>query len=81
MLSMFPSTYIARHVGLFQRLHGELPLTADELENVFDTLDADGNGYLTLEEFSTGFSELSPSSNVYIYDDSHIYLFDDSYII
>ncbi|XP_012688537.2 EF-hand calcium-binding domain-containing protein 4B [Clupea harengus] len=40
-----------------QRLHGELPLSADELENVFDTLDADGNGYLTLDEFSSGFSE------------------------
>ncbi|XP_041110275.1 EF-hand calcium-binding domain-containing protein 4B [Polyodon spathula] len=40
-----------------QRLHGELPLSADELENVFDTLDADGNGFLTLEEFTTGFSE------------------------
>ncbi|XP_041114045.1 EF-hand calcium-binding domain-containing protein 4B-like isoform X2 [Polyodon spathula] len=40
-----------------QRLHGELPLSADELENVFDMLDADGNGYLTLEEFTTGFSE------------------------
>uniref|UniRef100_A0A8C9VUH7 Calcium release activated channel regulator 2A n=1 Tax=Scleropages formosus TaxID=113540 RepID=A0A8C9VUH7_SCLFO len=40
-----------------QRLYGELPLSADELENVFDTLDADGNGYLTLEEFSSGFSE------------------------
>ncbi|KPP56721.1 hypothetical protein Z043_125631 [Scleropages formosus] len=39
-----------------QRLYGELPLSADELENVFDTLDADGNGYLTLEEFSSGFS-------------------------
>uniref|UniRef100_W5NJL9 Calcium release activated channel regulator 2A n=1 Tax=Lepisosteus oculatus TaxID=7918 RepID=W5NJL9_LEPOC len=40
-----------------QRLHGELPLSPEELENVFDTLDADGNGYLTLEEFTTGFSE------------------------
>ncbi|XP_075715957.1 EF-hand calcium-binding domain-containing protein 4B [Rhinoderma darwinii] len=39
-----------------QRLHGELPLSLDELENVFDTLDSDGNGYLTLEEFTTGFS-------------------------
>lgn len=39
-----------------QRLHGELPLSADELENVFDTLDLDGNGYLTLDEFSSGFS-------------------------
>ncbi|KAM4618189.1 EF-hand calcium-binding domain-containing protein 4B [Polymixia lowei] len=40
-----------------QRLNGELPLSADELENVFDTLDSDGNGYLTLDEFSSGFSE------------------------
>uniref|UniRef100_A0A6I8S6G1 EF-hand domain-containing protein n=1 Tax=Xenopus tropicalis TaxID=8364 RepID=A0A6I8S6G1_XENTR len=40
-----------------QRLHGELPLSLDELEKVFDTLDADGNGYLTLEEFTTGFSQ------------------------
>ncbi|XP_054633214.1 EF-hand calcium-binding domain-containing protein 4B isoform X2 [Dunckerocampus dactyliophorus] len=40
-----------------QRLYGELPLNADELEKVFDTLDSDSNGYLTLDEFSTGFSE------------------------
>ncbi|XP_044213244.1 EF-hand calcium-binding domain-containing protein 4B isoform X1 [Thunnus albacares] len=40
-----------------QRLNGELPLSAEELENVFDTLDSDSNGYLTLDEFSSGFSE------------------------
>ncbi|KAK2847965.1 hypothetical protein Q7C36_009647 [Tachysurus vachellii] len=40
-----------------QRLLGELPFSAEELENVFDTLDADGNGYLTPDEFSSGFSE------------------------
>ncbi|XP_002667614.6 EF-hand calcium-binding domain-containing protein 4B [Danio rerio] len=40
-----------------QRLNGELPLSADDLENVFDSLDADANGYLTFEEFSSGFSE------------------------
>lgn len=40
-----------------QRLHRELPLSAEELENVFDTLDTDGNGYLTFDEFSSGFSE------------------------
>ncbi|KAI3371576.1 hypothetical protein L3Q82_024140, partial [Scortum barcoo] len=40
-----------------QRLNGGLPLSAEELENVFDTLDSDGNGYLTLDEFSSGFSE------------------------
>ncbi|XP_029379364.1 ras and EF-hand domain-containing protein homolog isoform X2 [Echeneis naucrates] len=40
-----------------QRLNSELPLSAEELENVFDTLDSDRNGYLTLNEFSSGFSE------------------------
>ncbi|XP_037306440.2 EF-hand calcium-binding domain-containing protein 4B [Pungitius pungitius] len=40
-----------------QRLTAELPLSAEELENVFVTLDSDGNGYLTLNEFSSGFSE------------------------
>uniref|UniRef100_A0A8C6SI53 Calcium release activated channel regulator 2A n=1 Tax=Neogobius melanostomus TaxID=47308 RepID=A0A8C6SI53_9GOBI len=40
-----------------QRLNCELSLSAEEMENVFDTLDSDGNGYLTLEEFSSGFSE------------------------
>ncbi|KAJ8002895.1 hypothetical protein DPEC_G00163710 [Dallia pectoralis] len=40
-----------------QRLHGEFPFSAEDLENVFTTLDSDGNGYLTLEEFSSGFSE------------------------
>ncbi|XP_016100441.1 EF-hand calcium-binding domain-containing protein 4B-like [Sinocyclocheilus grahami] len=38
------------------RLHKELPLTTEELENVFDSLDLDKNAYLTLEEFSSGFS-------------------------
>lgn len=39
-----------------QRLNGGLPLSAEELENVFETLDSDGNGFLTLHEFSSGFS-------------------------
>ncbi|XP_059366453.1 EF-hand calcium-binding domain-containing protein 4B-like [Carassius carassius] len=39
------------------RLHKKLPLTTEELENVFDSLDLDNNGYLTLEEFSSGFSD------------------------
>ncbi|XP_009298523.1 EF-hand calcium-binding domain-containing protein 4B [Danio rerio] len=39
-----------------RRLHKELPLTAEELENVFDSLDVDKNGFLTLGKFSSGFS-------------------------
>ncbi|XP_016419618.1 EF-hand calcium-binding domain-containing protein 4B-like, partial [Sinocyclocheilus rhinocerous] len=39
-----------------RRLHEELPLTTEELESVFDSLDLDKNGYLTLGEFSSGFS-------------------------
>ncbi|XP_072706943.1 EF-hand calcium-binding domain-containing protein 4B [Ciconia boyciana] len=39
-----------------QRLYPELPLSLEELEKVFVTLDADGNGSLTPKEFITGFS-------------------------
>lgn len=45
-----------------QRLHRELPLSAEELEDVFDSLDAGRNGYLTLEAFSSGFSRCRSSS-------------------
>ena len=38
-----------------QRLKDELPLGPDQLENVFDALDQDANGYLTLDEFTRGF--------------------------
>jgi hypothetical protein len=38
-----------------QRLTSELPLTADQLEDVFDSLGGDGNGFLTLYEFTDGF--------------------------
>ena len=39
-----------------QRLHEELPeLTPDQLEEVFDSLDSDKNGFLTMEEFVRGF--------------------------
>ncbi|KAM3924407.1 EF-hand calcium-binding domain-containing protein 4B [Leptodactylus fuscus] len=54
-----------------QRLHGELPLSLDELEKVFDTLDSDGNGYLTLEEFTTGFSHFLHGEDTQVKDMSH----------
>lgn len=39
-----------------QKLQRELSLSPQEVEKVFDSLDADKNGFLTLEEFTTGFS-------------------------
>ena len=38
-----------------RRLETELPLSAEQLEQVFDSLDANGNGYLTKSEFASGF--------------------------
>ena len=40
-----------------QRLQTELPLSPEQLESVFDSLDDDGNSFLTLEEFTGGFGE------------------------
>ncbi|KAL4225761.1 Calcium release activated channel regulator [Mactra antiquata] len=61
-----------------QRLQSELPLSPDQLEHVFDSLDDDGNGYLTLEEFTDGFGSflgLKPPSN-----NKQTEEMDDSYI-
>ncbi len=38
-------------------MHGEMPLEPEQLEVVFDSLDADGNGYLTFDEFIQGFGK------------------------
>lgn len=40
-----------------QRLQGELSLSAEELEAVFDSLDNESQGYLTLDKFLIGYSK------------------------
>ncbi|XP_046878755.1 EF-hand calcium-binding domain-containing protein 4B [Hypomesus transpacificus] len=52
-----------------RRLHRELPLSAEELEDVFDSLDVDRNGYLTLGEFSTGFSQFLHGRRISLADE------------
>lgn len=51
-----------------QRLKNELPLTAEQLEDVFDSLDGDRNGFLTLYEFTDGFGLLSICFLSYLLD-------------
>ncbi|XP_038594440.1 ras and EF-hand domain-containing protein isoform X1 [Micropterus salmoides] len=54
-----------------RRLHRELPLTAEELEDVFDSLDTDRTGYLTLEAFSSGFSQFLHGRRISVTDDQN----------
>ncbi|KAM9846021.1 EF-hand calcium-binding domain-containing protein 4B [Aulostomus maculatus] len=52
-----------------RRLHRELPLSAEELEDVFDSLDTNSAGYLTLEAFSSGFSQFLHGRRISVTDE------------
>ncbi|XP_044199185.1 EF-hand calcium-binding domain-containing protein 4B isoform X1 [Thunnus albacares] len=54
-----------------RRLHRELPLSAEELEDVFDSLDTHHTGYLTLEAFSSGFSLFLHGRRISVTDDQN----------
>ncbi|XP_062299907.1 EF-hand calcium-binding domain-containing protein 4B [Scomber scombrus] len=54
-----------------RRLHRELPLSAEELEDVFDSLDTQHTGYLTLEAFSSGFSQFLHGRRISVTDDQY----------
>ncbi|KAK5848880.1 hypothetical protein PBY51_008567 [Eleginops maclovinus] len=54
-----------------RRLHRQLPLSAEELEDVFDSLDKDHTGYLTLEAFSSGFSQFLHGRRISVTDDQN----------
>lgn len=44
------------HVYCLQKLEADLPWSTEELELVFDGLDSDNDGCLTIEEFTAGLS-------------------------
>ncbi|XP_072913817.1 EF-hand calcium-binding domain-containing protein 4B [Hemitrygon akajei] len=47
-------------------LQAEVSLSAEQLKDVFDALDTDGNGKLTLEEFTTGFSQFLLKEKIFV---------------
>ncbi|KAF7670022.1 hypothetical protein LDENG_00074240 [Lucifuga dentata] len=55
-----------------RRLYRELPLSAEELEDVFASLDTDHTGYLTLEAFSSGFSQFLHGRRISVADDQNL---------
>ena len=56
-----------------QRLRNEIPIAPDQLEIVFDSLDEDRNGYLTLQEFTEGFGMFKNGYVLFYYKMLHGY--------
>ena len=49
-------------------MQNEMLLEPEQLEIVFDSLDADGNGYLTFDEFIQGFGHVAQNFvKIYLY--------------
>jgi len=44
-------------------MRSEIALTPEQLEAVFDSLDVNKNGYLTIEQFLSGFGEYAAGIN------------------
>jgi Ras and EF-hand domain-containing protein len=44
-------------------MRSEIALTPEQLEAVFDSLDVNKNGYLTIEQFLSGFGEYEAGIN------------------
>jgi Ras and EF-hand domain-containing protein len=46
-------------------MRSEIPLTPEQLEAVFDSLDVNKNGYLTIEQFLSGFGKYKVNKEMY----------------
>ncbi|GAB1598435.1 ras and EF-hand domain-containing protein-like isoform X2 [Argonauta hians] len=66
-----------------QRLQPELSLPPETLEQVFNILDKDRNGYLTLKEFTEGFHRFVgfPKEEEHIYGEDYVEIEDEAFSI
>ncbi|KAJ9578054.1 hypothetical protein L9F63_025085, partial [Diploptera punctata] len=55
-----------------QRMRSEVPLSPEQLEAVFDSLDVNNNGYLTIEQFLSGFGEYIASHSKKAWDSEEV---------
>ncbi|XP_069682768.1 EF-hand calcium-binding domain-containing protein 4A-like isoform X2 [Periplaneta americana] len=55
-----------------QRMRSEIPLSPEQLEAVFDSLDVNNNGYLTIEQFLSGFGEFIASHSNNAWEEDNV---------